>query len=321
VTYDKVVPLNPSTVVEYKKIRLPEVSRTVDFSQNVSGKPAYDSSLISYGRSEAGNLHELSIAWDQNIGSWTTHKIYGQYPEKHGVSGWHHHFRKSMTGDFYFLADDIGTYTPKFMMFDKGTEELGEVSASTQYNIGINSPGLFRHFLDISNQEKNNSNVRFDIMNIDDGARMQFIHSGLTLPINAALWAGADGSTLHSHHWQGDGSGNLIYDKDGNGTWILRDATAAVKLVTKDACAKLKRDWGDNLRIYLIKYRKQDKYKHPVTKAATNFDYSYLDNCATGTDEPYMYDVATQSELTSALSAISEDIKEWAGYEEAKNVS
>lgn len=75
------------------------------------------------------------------------------------------------------------------------------------------------------------------------------------------------------------------------------------------------------MQIYLIRYRKQDKYKHPVTQTEMNFDYSYLDNCATGTDEPYIYDISTQEELTSALSDISEDIKEWAGYEEAKNVS
>jgi hypothetical protein len=239
-----------------------------------------------------------------------------------------------MTGDFYFLADDIGTYTPKFMMFDKSTEELGEVSASTQYNIGINSPGLFRHFLDISNQEKNNSNVRFDIMNIDDGARMQFIHSGFTLPINAALWAGANGSTLHSYQWQ----------SDANGNWNGNDATAAVQAVTTSACTKLKSDWGSNIRIYLIKYRKQTQYKHPVTGEAVNFNYDYLDYCASSRDADSIYDTtATSSEeaqknkyiyditaddlseakgnLDKALKAIANDIKKWAEYEEAKNVN
>ena len=93
----------------------------------------------------------------------------------------------------------------------------------------------------------------------------------MTLPINAALWAGASGSDLHNYQWQ----------SDANGTWNEKSATDAVKEVTKSACAKLKEDWGDNLRVYLIKYRKQDKYVHSVTKAETDFDYSYLDACAT----------------------------------------
>ena len=124
----------------------------------------------------------------------------------------------------------------------------------------------------------------------------------MTLPINAALWAGANGSTLHSYQWQSNGSG----------TWNNRDATSAVKEVTKSACTKLKNAYGSNLRVYLIKYRKQDQYKHPITQTATNFDYSYLNNCATGTSAPYMYDISTKDQLTNALSDIARDIKQWA---------
>ncbi len=147
--------------------------------------------------------------------------------------------------------------------------------------------------------------------------------TGLTLQINAALWAGASGDALplHSYQWQSDANGNKIYDQDKDKKWILRDATSAVKLVTKDACAKLKGDWGDNLRVYIIKYRKQTQYKHPVTQAATNFDYSYLDSCASGTSAPYMYDITTEDQLKSALDAIYTDIEKWAGKTEARNVN
>ena len=115
---------------------------------------------------------------------------------------------------------------------------------------------------------------------------------------------------LHSYQWQSDESGN----------WNSNDATAAVKEVTKSACAKLKADHGDNLRVYLIKFRKQTQYKHPVTQTATDFDYSYLDSCATDTDEPYMYDITTEADLKTALDAIYTDISSWATRTEAKNV-
>ena len=133
------------------------------------------------------------------------------------------------------------------------------------------------------------------------------LYAGATLPINTALFYGADGSTKYSYEWQ-----------SSNGTWNGNDATAAVKLVTKEACEKLKKN--NNLRVYLIKYRKQLTYKHLVTQKTTNFDYSYLNDCATGTSAPYMYDIDTEDQLKSALDAIYTNIKDWAGYTEAKNV-
>ena len=50
----------------------------------------------------------------------------------------------------------------------------------------------------------------------------------MTLPINAALWAGASGLALHSYQWQSDANGKEIYDQDKDEKWILRDATTAV---------------------------------------------------------------------------------------------
>jgi len=102
--------------------------------------------------------------------------------------------------------------------------------------------------------------------------------------------------------------------------WNNLDATEAVKEVTKSACAKLKTDYENNLRVYLIKFRKQTQYKHKVTGATTNFDYSYLNNCATNTSSPYMYDITTEADLKSALDAIYTNISSWATRTEAKNV-
>jgi len=106
-----------------------------------------------------------------------------------------------------------------------------------------------------------------------------------TLPINAALWAGASGNTLHSYQWQSDIGGN----------WNDLDATTAVKRVTVSACEKLRSEWGDNLRVCLIKYRKQTQYKHPVTQEAKNFDYDYLDYCASSQDADSIYDTTVTS--------------------------
>ncbi len=94
-----------------------------------------------------------------------------------------------------------------------------------------------------------------------------------------------------------------------------------MKLVTKEACEKLKKD--NNLRVYLIKYRKQLKYKHPVTKAETDFDYDYLNDCATGTSTPYMYEnVTDEAGLKNALDEIYSDITSanFAPRTEARNV-
>nr|MCR4624213.1 hypothetical protein [Alphaproteobacteria bacterium] len=100
-------------------------------------------------------------------------------------------------------------------------------------------------------------------------------------------------------------------------------ANEAVSQVTKDACAKLKSDYGDDLRIYIIKYRKQEKYKtfpfHGTTQVDLSHNYDYLDSCASGTSAPYLYDVSTKAELEDALTAIAKDIKEnFAGYTDAK---
>ena len=115
---------------------------------------------------------------------------------------------------------------------------------------------------------------------------------------------------MHSYQWQSNSSGQIT----------TFDSTAAVKEVTKSACAKLKSDYGSNLRIYLIKFRKQDKYLHKITKSQVSFDYSYLNNCATGTSEPYLYEnVTNESGLKNALNAIYTNIKGWATRTEAMN--
>ncbi len=130
------------------------------------------------------------------------------------------------------------------------------------------------------------------------------------MPINVMLLLAYYNNSPHM--------GALYRDQEGN---VSYDSTDAVKNVTKLMYSNLQSFVNQRvLRIYLIKYRKQARYKHPVTGAATDFDYSYLDAIASGTEAPYVYDISSEDELKSALSAIAADIKSWAGYTEARNV-
>ena len=87
----------------------------------------------------------------------------------------------------------------------------------------------------------------------------------------------------------------------------------ALQKLTLDACSKLKESCGENLRIYLIRYRKQTQYK--FLGKTMSYSYDYLNSCTNN-----IYDVSTEADLASRLKDIAEDIKNWAGYEPAKNV-
>jgi hypothetical protein len=128
-----------------------------------------------------------------------------------------------------------------------------------------------------------------------------------TFRYNSILYVsvGAD-ATRNPNGWHRDATGALL------------TTTEAVKNVTTDACAKLKEKHTDNLRIYVVKYRKQTQYKHKVSNAITDFNYDYIDDCATAAD--HIYDANDETALNTALSDIAGDIKSWAGYTNAQNV-
>lgn len=102
--------------------------------------------------------------------------------------------------------------------------------------------------------------------------------------------------------------------KSSAGNTVLRNATGvedpttAAKAATAMACSKLKEAYGDNIRIYLVKYRKSDG------------DYTYLDNCATSTGGK-SYDAGDSAALKSTLDTIAADLKTWAEYKEARVVN
>ncbi len=96
--------------------------------------------------------------------------------------------------------------------------------------------------------------------------------------------------------------------------------TAAAAEITKAACSKLKSDYGNNLRIYVLKYRKQTQYKsfpmYGISQTNQNHDYSAVDGCATSSN--YLYDISNETDLKNKLNEIANNIKSWSGYEAAK---
>ena len=100
------------------------------------------------------------------------------------------------------------------------------------------------------------------------------------------------------------------------------DMSIMGKKATLDACMKLKSDWGNNLRIYLLKFRKQNRCLDQITKTEVTFDYSYLNNCATEDTHQYVKDnIGNQAGLEKALREVAHDIKSWAEYTEAKSIT
>lgn len=77
--------------------------------------------------------------------------------------------------------------------------------------------------------------------------------------------------------------------------------------LTTKACTKLKQVYGDNIKIHIIKYRKDSG------------NYSYLDDCAVSTGRK-VYDISNQADLKVKLDEIATELKTWAGRTEAKNV-
>ena len=215
-----------------------------------------------------------------------------------------HNFLSNFRGDIYFTTNsEVFRYDNGSMNTDESTNEFLINVGKTYYNLTSKTgtekqyvgAGLYRMTMPL---EKLISEKPYyftwevkEIGNIP----LQTLYAGSTLPVNLTLYYGADGNTLHTYEWQSNRSE----------TATNYDTTAAVKQVTIDACTKLKEDWNkneENLRIYLIKFRKQ----------GTDTDYNYLNSCATGTSQPYMYDVSTKAQLDQALVKIYEDIiKEW----------
>lgn len=299
---------------KWDKIRMPKESRSVNYRSSSEGL-VYNSNLMAYGDSASNSVRDE--VYDSQVGGWVSkfESLRGEY-----VSGWHHHYLKNLPGDFYVTVDDIGNIGYNFYELDKN-------HTNSTYDNGFAAPGMYRHFNLFSNLSadgEGNYCGKYDLWTkTPNASKSQFIVSGLTLPINATLFHGADGTTLHKYAFQAAANSTI---------WSGNDATTGVQNVTVAALKKLYSDWSSNIRIYVILFRKQEQYSHPVTRVATNFNYDYITNLAantsiTGTaaataNNPIYrcIDVANEAGLNSTLSSIAKELKTWAGYTDAKVV-
>jgi hypothetical protein len=208
--------------------------------------------------------------------------------------------------------EDVGSGAPLIFFHEKSNFGTTYGAAYARF-----FPGVLRFFVP-SDSIGVSDRMSMDVHNIGGGSKYKMIFGGFTWPVNTVLYHGASGSTLQSYSWQ-----TAVIDDNGNTTGVT-DPNVAVRKVTSDACSKLKTEYGDNVRIYVVKYRKQTKYKHKISGTVTDFDdatyYNYLNDCATGTAAPYLHDVSTEAQLKSALDNIAANIKSFAQYQEAKNV-
>jgi hypothetical protein len=311
---------NYEKAIEYKKIRLPNNSRYIDYSKKINDGSAHGTPEL-YGAHISNDQFYIHWGYNEKNGYWSNSSSKGSESTL---------TVEDYTGDYTSMGYSDEIYEA---MQYHGSGKHTNDSKYGPYD-SISTSGLNRFY---TSWEDRPNSVYARIPGFmwskyfnDKFGSLYWIMGTMTLPINTVLWAGASGSTLHSYQWQ----------SDANGNWNGCDATTALKRVTQAACEKLKQEHGDNLRIYLIKYRKQTQYKHPVTGEAVDFDYDYLDYCASPRNADSMSDESEEiqknkcicdiyadepseakEKLGKALKAVAEDIKKWAGYEDAKNVN
>jgi hypothetical protein len=281
----------------------PQVSRVVDFSKNNGGKPLFCGS-VSYGES-ISNLGKAGVSYDESLGYWVTAVSSGNTDG----SGYNRFHNQSIAGDFFLLMEDIGDVASLAFIYDNNNFGSNGTANNFRYLPGVPRILMPRDTFIY------NDRVGFDILNCNAGGKYKMIYGGFTWPVNAVLSSA--------------GFQTILKDSSGNITTGVTDPSIAAQNATKKVCAKLKSDWGANLRVYVILYRKQGSYKNKISGAEVPFDsdsYSYLSECAgpgnvqSSTSAPYMYDVSNEAGLKAALSDIAADIKTFATYKEAKNV-
>ncbi|MDR2645845.1 MAG: glycoside hydrolase [Holosporaceae bacterium] len=285
-------------VYTYTALRLPEMSRVVDFSKKTGdNKFVYNigdlkldagNDYISCG-SSADEPGTMGIRWNAIIDRWELYRNAGDHSDGNYLrSG-------TFWGDFFMMTDLEVTHN--ILLYHKILSSPNDIN--DYFGTGLNRS--FWPFLSHRNMEVvGECGYRWKTYNTD----MPLIFAGLTLPINATLYHGFGSTRVGEGGWYFDGNNQMDYD-----------ATRACQRLTVAACAKLKEAYGNNLRIYVVKYRKQSQFKHKITGANVDFDYSYIDECATNKD--YVYD-ANELDIKNYLQDIANDIKVWATYTPAK---
>ncbi|GHU19738.1 hypothetical protein FACS189472_09940 [Alphaproteobacteria bacterium] len=209
---------------------------------------------------------------------------------KDTADGQNYFYNKNINGDFFCIMHEIGknsneTAPPPLVLWYQ--KDGAAIDSSTQESLAAYLPGTHRMFATPDSYYD-----AFKVCNASNGAQYKMISGGFTKPINAVL-------------------------KNHNGGTTIQE-------LTTEACTNLKTSYGNNIRIYVVKYRMP-------TPSASNA-YDHINACAT--DPAYVYDVgennyngttntlSAEKNLQKALDAIAADIKSagFANYEEAHTV-
>jgi hypothetical protein len=282
---------NLEPVIGYSKLRMPKMSRCIDFSKrtsdnrflyNVCGNEYSGvNNFILYSDKNDGTISRTGIRWNATIDNWE------YYANDGSTSKWNWFRCQNYSGDMYLVVDAAQKKSTQLRFGWRGKEGIWEE------NINCGTCRYFHLFEKmVSNYsgEVSGDALGWEVRDITDASSLLPIIGGITLPINSVLYSGVKDGVANEGVWYGD----------------AYDASAACKKVTEDACAKLKSDHKENLRIYVVKYRKQDG------------DYDYIDKCATTSS--YVYDAADEASLNVALQQIATDIREnFADYKPAQN--
>lgn len=225
-------------------------------------------------------------------------------------------------GDANLLIEDTGTF-----IGSDNTNIGKQTFIGGMINYETYAPGAIRKFFPFWRDSKYNNYITTSSTSASTNLTM----CEFSYPMNAILLFGqqslslGDGS-FYKYKWQ-DPATAKTDSRD------VYDQANALKYVVRDACTKLKDDYGgdSNVRIYVIKYRAQKQYYsvpyYGNNQRTFNHDYSEIENCASPSTflgmhlgGRYIYNADSEANLKKALNEIAEDIKEFAKYEDAKCV-
>lgn len=275
---------------KFPKLELPNRSSVIDFSQDVGGKPAYNANLCMFDDLSYSGTVTQYTKYDSSLGYW------------YATDGWNVFLDRQpySKNDFFMTFEDINTTAfCNELYYGNGTNNHHTLQLKTYM------PGVIRVF---SDYKQNWPSIGFSA----NQGKSKLIHGVFTQPINAVLYNYgvniAKNVTSMTENY-------VNPNKDFNRTVLKR--------LTTDASTKLK---TAGVRVYVIKYRKQDKW-NALTRDSSDIskynnvpiahDYTAVDACATSGK---VYTASDKASLKDTLDDIAKDIKTWAGYQEARNV-
>ena len=290
---------------QFTKPSLPSRSSYIDFGATTSdSKPVHIASgLALYSDSNYNGTVPSSTKWDSTLGYW------------YSTAGSNNFFDKQpyAKGDLFFVTEDINSTTSTNAAYYGVGTNVWHTQKWSRYVPGINR--LWSDYI-----------ANWPAAGFSISGKAKFIVGGITQPINAVLYNYGVNTAKNVTSTTTD---YISPSTDFNRTVLKR--------LTTDMCTKLK---NAGVRVYVVKYRKQTNWnaltrsnKQTYNSIATAHSYSEIDACATSTGGK-VYDIGTAADDTASngtsanatalketLDAIAADIKDWAEYEDARNVT